>query len=152
MLLFGSGLHIVVIIMAKKYPGKLAYCGDSCTDCLRHVATMSGNLEQLREVGLLWQRVGWRKHIVAPEEIICHGCQDIEKCEYQVKECCIEKGLQNCGRCTEYPCAKIEKAFEITEQNAERFRSILSKEEYEMFYRAFFLKKKNLDRVSGRTQ
>ena len=111
---------------------KLASCGDVCNLCPRYVATLSGNKEELKKVAILLKKVGWRDEIKPPEEMICHGCQDIEQCEYDVKECCMEKKIENCGRCTIYPCSKIENAFEITEVNAEKFKKILSKEEYEI--------------------
>jgi len=39
-------------------------------------------------------------------------------------------------------------AFEITRNNVERYKDILSKEEYEIFMKAFFSKKENLDKVN----
>ena len=125
---------------------KLAYCGDVCNLCPRYIATLSGKEEELNKVAILLKKVGWRDEIKPPEEMICHGCQDIEVCEYDVKDCCIEKKIENCGKCPKYPCPEIKRAFEITETNTKKFRKILSKEEYETFYNAYFLKKEHLDR------
>ena len=125
---------------------KIAYCGDCCTYCLRFIATLSGNREKLKDVAFLMKKVGWRYNLDDPEKMKCEGCQDVEKCEYGVKECCIERNIENCGKCIEYPCSKIEKAFEITEINVEKFKTFLSKEEYDLFRIAFFQKKKNLEK------
>ena len=76
----------------------------------------------------------------------CEGCQDVGACEFGVKECCIEKNIINCGKCVDYPCPKIENAFEITNINIEKFKKILSKEDYEIFQKAYFLKKENLEK------
>lgn len=124
---------------------KLAYCGDVCSLCPRYIATLIGKKEELSEVAILLKKVGWRDEIKPAEEMLCHGCQDIEVCEYDVKDCCKEKKIENCGKCSKYPCPKINKAFEITKLNAVKFKKILAKEEYELFYKAFFLKKEHLD-------
>lgn len=125
---------------------KIAYCGDNCSYCPKYIATLSGSIEKLNQAGLLMKKVGWRYNLVEPEKMKCEGCQDVEECEYGVKECCIERKIENCGMCIDYPCSKIEKAFEITELNIEKFKKILSNEEYELFRKAFFLKKENLEK------
>ena len=125
---------------------KIAYCGDCCTNCPKYTTNLIGNKKELKKVGHLMKKVGWRYNLDDPEKMKCEGCQDVEKCEYGVKECCIERKIENCGKCIDYPCSKIENAFEITEINVEKFKLILSKEEYEVFRKAFFLKKENLER------
>ena len=93
------------------------------------------------------KKAGWRYDLETPENMKCRGCQDVEKCEYDVKECCIDKKINNCGECNDYPCSKINKAFEITRINTEKFKDIFTSEEYEMFNKAFFLKEKNLEKI-----
>ncbi|MFX1258194.1 MAG: DUF3795 domain-containing protein [Promethearchaeota archaeon] len=127
---------------------KIACCGDNCSFCPRYSATLSNNDELLKEIAVLWKKIGWRDKIDPPEKLLCFGCETFnEECEYNVRGCCIEKKIENCGKCDNYPCNIIEKAFEITQINAKKFRDILSKEEYKIFKKAFFLKKENLDRV-----
>lgn len=125
---------------------KLAYCGDCCNYCPRHNATLSGNKQEIKDVAILWKKIGWPYNLENPEKMKCQGCQDIEKCEYGIKECCIERNIENCGKCVDYPCSIVEKAFKITEGYAKNFKSILSKEEYDVFHKAYFLKKENLDK------
>ena len=60
----------------------------------------------------------------------------------------ITKNNENCGKCEDYPCDKIENAFETTRKNAQEYLHILSKEDYEIFEKAFFSKKENLDKVN----
>jgi hypothetical protein len=129
---------------------KIAYCGDCCDHCPRYTATLNGSMDKLKEAAILMKKVGWRHDIGTPEKMICNGCQDIESCEYGVKECCLEKNIENCGVCSDYPCSKIQNAFEITRINAEKFKKILSNKEYETFHKAFFLKKENLDKLRNR--
>ena len=130
---------------------KIAYCGDCCTYCPKYITNLSGSRKEIKDVGYLMKRVGWRYNLDEPEKMKCRGCQDVEKCEYGVKECCIERKIENCGKCIDYPCSKIENAFEITEINVEKFKKILSKVEYEIFRKAFFLKKEYLEKELGLT-
>jgi hypothetical protein len=125
---------------------KIAYCGDCCTYCPKYFANLSDNKKKQKHVGVLMKRVGWRYNLDEPEKMKCRGCQDVEECEYNVKECCIERNIENCGKCIDYPCSKIENAFEITDINIEKFKKILSKGEYELFRKAFFLKKEYLEK------
>jgi hypothetical protein len=125
---------------------KIAYCGDNCSHCPKYSANFIGSKKKLKDVALLMKKVGWRYNLDYPEKMKCEGCQDVEECEYGVKECCIEKNIENCGKCVDYPCPKIENAFEITEINIEKFKKILSKEEYELFQIAFFQKRENLEK------
>lgn len=124
---------------------KLAYCGDDCSKCPRYVATLSGDVEKLKESAILMEKAGWAREINDLDGLKCLGCQDIESCEYGVKECCIERKIDNCGQCLNYPCALINEAFEITKGYAKNFVNMLLKEEYDIFHEAFFLKKENLD-------
>jgi len=130
---------------------KLGFCGDDCNVCPRYIATQSGDVEQLKKVAALWYRVGYRDKIVPPEEMICRGCSSTW-CNVvdnrDVRECALEKGVENCGKCENYPCEKVLKVFEQTESFAKTCKEKCSKEEYECLQKAFFSKKENLDRVN----
>ena len=127
---------------------KLAFCGNDCNVCPRYIATLSGDEEQLKEAALMWKRAGWRDAVLSPEEIVCHGCSSVSWCRYGIRECALEKGVDNCGKCQDYPCEKLLKAFERTESYAKNIKESFSKEDYECFQKAFFLKKESLDRVN----
>ncbi len=60
---------------------KIAYCGDNCEFCPRYVATLSNSKEKLKEAALLMRKVGLSYNLENPENMMCHGCQDKEKCE-----------------------------------------------------------------------
>ena len=127
---------------------KIACCGDDCSYCPRFHLNLKNNKKDLTEIATLFMKVGWRDSIEPLETIRCMGCDLFDgTCEYNIRECCLEKNLENCGSCKDYSCNKVEKAFEITKENVEKFRSILSKEEYQKFNKAFFQKKENLDSV-----
>ncbi len=128
---------------------ELAYCGDDCNLCPRYIATQSNSVEKLKEVAVLWEKVGWRQNNVPPEEMVCYGCVTVKKCIYDdIRKCAKEKGIANCGFCPDYPCGKIETVFSQTETYAKLCKKICSKEEYECLRKAFFSKKQKLDKVN----
>ncbi len=131
---------------------KIAFCGDNCEACPRYVATLTNNEEKLKEIALLKKKVGWSYDLENLEKMKCQGCQDIQKCEYAVKECCVEKKIENCGLCVDYPCERINKAFMITETNQEKFKNILTEQEYKVFQKAYFCKRENLDKINRKNQ
>lgn len=130
---------------------ELGCCGDDCGLCPRYQATLSGNLDRLREVADLWHRVGWRETVAAPEEIACHGCRAAASCRYGIRECARAKKAASCGRCGDYPCARLRETFARTEDYARICRQKCSDEEYEGLRKAFFAKRENLDREKGGT-
>jgi hypothetical protein len=127
---------------------ELAYCGDDCNLCPRYIATQSNSIEKLEETAALWKKAGWRENFVSPEEMVCYGCATVKKCRYDdIRKCAREREIDNCGFCTDYSCKKIENVFSQTEKYAKLCKKICSKEEYECLYKAFFLKKQNMDKV-----
>ncbi|MFW9988025.1 MAG: DUF3795 domain-containing protein [Candidatus Odinarchaeota archaeon] len=122
---------------------KIARCGDDCSYCPRYHLNLKNNKKYLTEIAALFMNIGWRDCIEPLETIRCMGWDFFDGiCEYNIRECCLEKKIDNCGICEDYPCNKIERAFEITKENIEKFRSILSKEQYHTFDKAFFKRKR----------
>jgi hypothetical protein len=127
---------------------KLAYCGDDCNLCPRYIATQSGSEEQLKKIAVLWKTLGWRETVLPPEEMVCHGCTSVKLklCKYSIiRECAQDKGLENCGKCRNYPCSEIEKVFEQSKIYAKSLKEKYPKDVCELVERAFFLKKQKLD-------
>ena len=58
----------------------IGYCGDDCEQCPRYIATKSSDRKKLKEAAVLWNKVGLRDDIAAPEEMVCHGCASLEAC------------------------------------------------------------------------
>lgn len=127
---------------------KLAFCGDDCNLCPRYIATQSGDVEQLKEAASMWKKAGWRDGIVPPEEMVCYGCILVKWCRYNdIRKCAEDKGIDNCGKCDDYPCKKMEKVFEQSESYAKQCKNSFSREDYERLDKAFFSKRQNLDKV-----
>ncbi|MFX1364170.1 MAG: DUF3795 domain-containing protein [Promethearchaeota archaeon] len=126
----------------------LACCGDDCSYCPRYHLNLKNTKKDLTKIATLFMKVGWRENIEPVETIRCMGCDQFNGiCEYNIRECCLEKRIKNCGICEDYPCYRVKKAFKITKENTEKFKTILSKEDYDIFNKAFFQKKENLENI-----
>ena len=125
----------------------IGYCGDDCNQCPRYLATQSGDDEQLKKVLTLWRIVGWRITDEPPEKLVCHGCASLDICELGMRDCAIAKGLDSCGKCADCPCDKMNDIFKNNQREAVICQEYFSKEDYELFQRAFFDKKKRLDEI-----
>ena len=121
----------------------LAACGNDCSACPRHLPKTE---EELKRTAELWEKIGYRDRVVSTKEISCVGCSPDNWCRYQIIQCVSEKEISDCGKCRQYPCAKIEECFETTRLFIPSCKKVCNPEEYQMLVSAFFEKKKNLDR------
>ena len=126
----------------------IAFCGDDCNACPRYIATQSGDMEKLKEAAALWKQAGWRDTILPPEKMVCNGCASVEWCRYdESRKCAQDRGYDNCGKCENYPCEKMEKVFKQTELYANECKENLSNDDYERFYEAFFSKRQKINSI-----
>ena len=125
----------------------IACCGNDCSLCLRYLATEHESQEWLDQVAYIWKMIGWGKDLESAGGIACHGCASVESCSLGIRECVKEKGLENCGKCDEYPCDKLTAVFEKNKREDWICRKILADEEFSLFRRAFFSKQKRLDEI-----
>lgn len=129
---------------------KICACGNDCKSCPRYIATQSGNPEELEMVAELWYRCGWFNKIVGIKEISCKGCQSTSACKYHIIECVSEKKVANCAACIEYPCDKINLAFDTSDKFERTVIEVCSSSEVFKLKNAFFNKRRNLDSLVGR--
>jgi hypothetical protein len=123
----------------------LSACGNRCDLCPRYIATKLGSDVELARVAVLWNEVGWRDRVLAPEEISCRGCASSADCRYGIRPCAGGKGLANCGLCGEYPCGIAREAFSRSAMFEDTCRERCQGGDFAQLKRAFFEKKKNLD-------
>lgn len=120
----------------------IAACGNDCSICPRHLPKTE---DELHATAVLWEKIGYRDHVVTNEEIACEGCKPTNWCRYNIVKCVTAKGMNNCGECQEYPCDNIKDCFEVTKSFAPKCRKVCTSEEYEQMRKAFFEKKENLE-------
>ena len=127
----------------------IAACGNNCAACPRYVAhPYEKTAEELRHTAELWVKIGYRDHLVTKEEISCTGCKAENWCRYSVVKCCVDKGIETCADCSEYPCDNMKECLEITRSFIPQCREVCTEEEYQQLNAAFFEKEKNLSKAN----
>jgi hypothetical protein len=103
--------------MAKAMEKQIAYCGLVCTDCAAYLATQADDDKQRKEVAKKWTKE--YKLDFKPEDINCDGCLSVSGrvasyCPVcPIRKCGQEKGVVNCGWCSEYPCNHLDEFFKM---------------------------------------
>jgi hypothetical protein len=99
----------------------IAYCGLVCTDCNAYKATQQNDDKLRREVAAEW--TAKYNHPFKAEDINCVGCIPaagihVGHCAMcQIRLCGQEKGVKNCGWCSDYSCEKTEEFFKMVPGN-----------------------------------
>lgn len=127
---------------------KISACGNDCTACPRFIATQSGNPEELEMVAELWYRCGWREKVVNIKDIACKGCRSTSVCRYGIIDCVAEKKVNSCAVCLEYPCDRINKAFETSDKFERTIEEVCTNSEISRLKKAFFNKRQNLETLA----
>jgi len=85
------------------------YCGHDCSKCVTYIATQTSN-EDLRRQAQRFYKESFGLDIPL-EKFYCNGGRSknaFELCkDCPFKKCCIERGVDACGKCSEYPCKDI---------------------------------------------
>ena len=90
----------------------IAMCGLVCSDCPGYLATQSNDeamLAQLAEQA----RSEYNVPDATVENVRCDGCLSVSKrkCSYcaecGIRLCGVERGIENCAFCTDFPCEKL---------------------------------------------
>ncbi len=106
--------------------GTLAYCGLICEKCPIYLATREQDKDKQYEMrAVIAQEI--KKHYgqeTKPEDVgDCDGCKAetgrlfCTGCEIRI--CAVQKGIENCAYCNDYPCKLLEKLF-ITDLDAKK--------------------------------
>lgn len=125
----------------------IAACGNDCASCPRYIGPgYEKTDEELHQTAILWEKIGYRDHIVSNEEILCTGCKIENWCRYEIVNCVYEHKVDHCGQCKEYPCPRILDCFKATETFLPACQGACTEEELEKLTAAFFEKKNNLEK------
>jgi len=90
----------------------VAYCGLICTECDAFIATQAENMEALERMAKEATKQLGAEMTVA--DAMCDGCRaatgrQIGYChECAIRLCGVQKHIDNCAHCGDYPCEKIE--------------------------------------------
>ena len=124
----------------------LSRCGYRCDLCLAY----QENIEEDDRRGLLSD--GWHKFFgfrIPPSDICCEGCVSSDSTEAglidkacPVRQCVIEKEIEDCSECEDYICEKLESRLVSYEELADKYEFEISKDEREMYIRPYENKKR----------
>ena len=89
----------------------IAYCGLNCKECPANIAKQTDDQELREKTAKAWSGPGFT---VEANQVNCDGCHSEGELFFHchqcgVRSCAIEKGVNTCAECSEYPCAdKLE--------------------------------------------
>ncbi len=108
----------------------IAYCGLDCSECPVYMATLSGYKYSRKKIALEWSQIFNSK--ISADDINCRGCRSktgiyFSHCyECSIRLCALNRSIETCADCSEYPCVDLKEFFELTPQsrrNLERCRN-----------------------------
>ena len=109
----------------------LTYCGLICQTCAIYLATREkdpGKRHQMR-IKIAEQIKEYYGQECKPGDVVdCDGCKaeggKLFSTGCKIKICAVEKGIENCAYCHEYPCDALEKLFTTDPGAGERLDAI----------------------------
>ena len=115
----------------------IARCGFNCGRCLIYKDNLKGEEDRRRFRDALLKYYGDKLTL---EQCYCDGCLTddsknpirVNK-ECKIRPCVLEKGLDNCAYCEQYPCKILEPAMVDYQKVMERYGAPLPQEDYELF-------------------
>ncbi|MBN2542159.1 DUF3795 domain-containing protein [bacterium] len=105
----------------------LAFCGIMCSSCPAYIATQEDDDEKRRKIVDEWNS---KEFPLKLEDINCDGCLPFAKkllpfCnECTVRICALDKGVENCAYCDDYPCQKLEFPWSMAKDAKDRLDDI----------------------------
>ena len=108
----------------------IAFCGLACNECKAFQATKNDDDKMRVKVAKQWSRR--HKTIFERQDINCDGCKSqtgrlFKYCRTcLVRLCGIEKGIEICSKCHEYPCEKLDPIFMVIPKLKERLDALKS--------------------------
>lgn len=89
----------------------IAYCGLDCSVCPAYVATINNDDAARAKLAEEWGKAFNIE--MKPEDINCDGClskdgRHVGYCSMcGIRQCGIEKAVENCAHCVDYSCEKV---------------------------------------------
>lgn len=102
-------------------------CGFKCHTCAAYYKNVNGE-EGKKEVADKWKY--YFDYEISPEKMMCHGCSSDEcQCEYlvhpdcQIRNCVLDKGVEKCTDCEEYPCQVLTEYLDMYKEAYEMLKA-----------------------------
>jgi hypothetical protein len=138
----------------KKKPNrKLTMCGYCCDECMAYAPNIKKN-DKRDELSRLWKK--YYDIETTPDQIYCDGCLCMKKDAKRIDDgcpvrvCVLEKGLQDCSECKNYPCDTFMQRKGLSYEDATmKLKNNFDNKEYHEYLFAFD-NKSRLDRKTTR--
>jgi hypothetical protein len=94
----------------------IAYCGLDCKACPALIATLTDDQALRVKTAEIWSRE--YNSDISPENVNCTGCTTpdgakIAHCfECGIRLCAMERPVETCADCADYPCSELEQFLE----------------------------------------
>jgi len=119
----------------------IARCGYNCCLCLIYRDNLKGEQDRIRFRDILRKYYGDE---VTLEACYCDGCltddsqnPTLINTECQIRPCVLEKGLDNCAYCHQYPCDMLERAMIDYGAVEKRYGAPIPREDYESIIKPY---------------
>ena len=119
----------------------ITMCGYRCDLCKAYAPNIKKKDERI-ELSKAWKK--YYGLSIQPDDIYCDGCRNMNKDAKRidmgciVRTCVMEKGLEHCGDCEEFPCVKFGERRGLSYEKAkEEQGSNFDEEEYDKYLKAF---------------
>lgn len=103
----------------------ISFCGLICNDCPAFIARKTDDEDLRKKTAEGWST---EEFPLEPGDIDCDGCTGESTMKFcavcDVRICGMEKGIQNCAYCVEYPCKKLEMPWSQSPEAKERLDQI----------------------------
>ena len=99
----------------------VAMCGIACSECPAYLATQNDDNGARAKCAAMWSSASFP---LQPADIECDGCptRDGRVLSFclacPVRQCALEREVENCASCDDYACDKLEQSWKVTEGTA----------------------------------
>ena len=131
----------------------VARCGFRCDECGAY------NRDNHSQDDRLKVAAAWMKYFglnLAPEKLRCNGCwgdacvgSDLPDPSCPIRACVMERGMNTCADCFDYPCEKMETRMKGIEEVMLRFKDSITHAEFDA-YLAPYDARKTLNEIRDR--
>ena len=112
-------------------------CGFRCDKCPAFSGNNKTFADQLKTAS------GWARYFglkMAPDKIRCNGClsedcggYDLPDSECPIRPCVLERGMNSCADCFDFPCEKLETRMKSVNDAIANFKDRVPQGEYDGF-------------------
>ena len=106
----------------------ISCCGMNCLNCEAYIATKENDDAKRKEIAANWS-IRYSAEILQ-EQVNCTGCksEDIKffftENMCPIRKCNIEKGTDNCAKCSEYKCETLSEFIKMAPEIGEALETL----------------------------